>query len=116
MDCPHSRTINGFRRPRALLLAVALIVSIATVPVVTASARGGAPPPAAAGLPSDWPAGVPVPAGGIQGSTGANGSWGGEVLLKAGGPQGPQAAPGLFFAPRVQGPKDPSVGQSKRRD
>src|SRR3954466_10264566 len=99
MDCPHSRTINGFRRPRALLLAVALIVSIATVPVVTASARGGAPPPAgprpappaAAGLPSDWPADVPVPAGEIQGSTGANGSWTVELLVNAGAAQAHKA-------------------------
>src|SRR4051794_25572358 len=115
MDCPHSRTIDGFRRPRALMLAVALVVSIATVPVVTASARGGAPAPAAAGLPPDWPADVPVPAGQIQGSTGANGSWTVELLVNAGAAQAHKAAVDFYVAHGFKAQTDSIVSNGRRR-
>jgi hypothetical protein len=115
MDRPHSRIIDGFRRPRALMLAVALVVSIATVPVVTASARGGAPAPAAAGLPPDWPADVPVPAGQIQGSTGANGSWTVELLVNAGAAQAHKAAVDFYVAHGFKAQTDSIVSNGRRR-
>jgi CHRD domain len=118
MDRPHSRIIDGSRRPRALMLAVALIVAVATVPVATASARGGPPaptPPATAGLPPDWPADVPLPAGQIQGSTGGNGSWTVELLVNTGAAQAHKAAVDFYVGRGFKAETDSIVSNGTRR-
>src|SRR3954453_9386676 len=116
MDRPHSPIIDAIRRSRAVLLAVALVVSIATVPVVTAPAPAAAPAaPAPAGLPPDWPADVPVPPGQIQGSTGANGSWTLELLVNASAAAAHKAAVDFYVARGFRAQTDSIVSNGTRR-
>jgi hypothetical protein len=116
MDRPHSRIIDGIRRPRAMVLAIALVVSIATVPVVPASAAGGGPaPPASAVLPPDWPADLPLPPGQIQASTGANGSWTVELLVNAGAAEAHKAAVDFYVAHGFTAQTDSVVSNGTRR-
>jgi|1186.fasta_scaffold61572_2 hypothetical protein len=122
MDRPHSRIIDRTRRPWMMLLAATLAVAIATVPVVTASARGGGPAgpagpaaPAAPGLPPDWPADLAVPPGQIQGSTGANGSWTIELLVNAGAAEAHKSAVDFYVARGFKAETDSIVSNGTRR-
>jgi hypothetical protein len=116
MDRPHSRIIDRIGRPWIALLAAALVVSIASVPIVTASAAARGPvAPAGAGLPPDWPANLPVPPGQIQGSTGANGSWTVELLVNGGAAEAHKAAVDFYVAHGFKAETDSIVSNGTRR-
>lgn len=76
------------RSPRRLMPALVVTAAIALVGALAAVPAGAAPAtrapvPAAASLPPDFPADVPLPAGSLQGATGGGGQW--SVLLLVSG-------------------------------
>jgi hypothetical protein len=66
----------------ALVAAAALAGSIATLPAAIAAPAGRSGPLAAATLPPDWPADVPVAPGQLQGATGGGGQWSLLLLVR----------------------------------
>jgi hypothetical protein len=94
------RRASGRRLPPAAGVAVVLAAALLGVALLggVASARGGrgggrAPAPR---LPADFPAGVPLPSGSLQGSTGAAGRWS-VLLLVRGSAAGVQRSTKRFY-------------------
>ena len=76
---------------------------------------GPTPAPAAPGLPPGWPAGVPVPSGTIQGSTGSAGHWTVQLLMRGSAPAVKKSAVDFYVARGYRQVADAVLDQGSRR-